>query len=68
MYHNNENPGETAQLGRPFFGWIARAMAALGDGAVGAILAERDRWALWLPAGMAAGAGFYFAWATEPAG
>ncbi|MBT3395622.1 MAG: ComEC family competence protein [Alphaproteobacteria bacterium] len=68
MYHNNENPGETAHLAQPIFGWIGRSLGLVLAAAVGAILAERDRWALWLPAGMASGAGFYYAWATEPAG
>jgi competence protein ComEC len=68
VYHNNENSSDTAALARPFFGWVARGMAAFRDGAVGAILAERDRWALWLPAGMGAGVGLYFTSATEPVG
>jgi hypothetical protein len=51
VYHNNENPSDTAGLARPFFAWIARRLELLLAEAVGAILAERERWALWLPAG-----------------
>ncbi|HWU25372.1 MAG TPA: ComEC/Rec2 family competence protein [Rhizomicrobium sp.] len=41
---------------------LARALST----AANAFLAERDRWALWLPAGVAFGIGIYFALPFEP--
>ncbi len=35
--------------------------------ALAAVLAERDRWALWLPAALGAGVGLYFVLPVEPA-
>lgn len=35
--------------------------------ALASVLAERDRWALWLPAALGAGVGLYFALPIEPA-
>jgi competence protein ComEC len=44
--------------------WPARAFSALTRAA----LAERERWPLWLPAGLGAGIGLYFALPFEPPG
>ena len=38
----------------------------LGGRLAAQLEAERDRWALWIPVGFAAGVGFYFAWDREP--
>ena len=67
VYHNNENRVKPAQIAGPNWRRMARALAGAWSGATEIILAERDRWALWLPPGMAAGAGLYFALMTEPA-
>ncbi len=40
--------------------------AALGAGFAAALLAERDRWALWLPVALASGVGLYFVLPVEP--
>jgi competence protein ComEC len=44
--------------------WPARAFSALTRAA----LAERERWPLWLPAGLGTGIGLYFALPFEPPG
>ena len=67
VYHNNENRVNPAQIAGPNWRRMVRALAGAWSGATEIILAERDRWALWLPPGMAAGAGLYFALMTEPA-
>jgi competence protein ComEC len=41
-------------------------LAGLARGFAAAIAAERDRWALWLPAIFGAGVGIYFALSVEP--
>lgn len=43
--------------------WLMRALRRCGR----ALTAERDRWALWLPVGLGAGIGLYFALPFEPA-
>jgi competence protein ComEC len=45
----------------------AGALRALPAEAAEAFLAERERWALWLPVAIGAGIAFYFALAAEPA-
>lgn len=40
--------------------------AALAAGLAAALLAERERWALWLPVGLGAGVGLYFLLPVEP--
>ena len=40
--------------------------AALGAGFAAALLAERERWALWLPVALASGVGLYFVLPVEP--
>ena len=42
--------------------WPRHAAASL----LGRLLAERERWGLWLPVGFAAGIGLYFALPSEP--
>jgi competence protein ComEC len=44
---------------------FVRLSGAVRSG-VAALLAERDRWALWLPVGLAVGIGLYFALPFEP--
>ena len=39
---------------------------ALGAGFAAALLAERERWALWLPVALASGVGLYFVLPVEP--
>ena len=64
VYHNNEIRVKPAKITGPIWGRMVRALVGVWSGA---ILAERDRWALWLPAGIAIGAGMYFALENEPA-
>jgi len=65
MAHRPFHPADVvgltgAQLGR-------RVMAAgLGSWLLGALLAERERWLLWLPVGLGAGIALYFALPREP--
>ena len=46
----------------PWGNAMARAFGLVGA----ALLAERDRWALWLPVALATGIGIYFALPSEP--
>ena len=46
----------------PWAAAIGRAFGVIGS----ALLAERDRWALWLPVALATGVGIYFALPSEP--
>ncbi len=46
---------------------LTRWPASLGGAIAAAALAERERWPLWLPAGLGTGIGLYFALPFEPA-
>lgn len=51
-----------------FLGLVPGGLAAALGWLAGQFLAERDRWALWLPVALGAGIGLYFALPREPAG
>ncbi len=46
---------------------VPRGRMAVGDWFVETLLAERDRWPLWIPVAMAVGIASYFALPMEPA-
>ena len=65
MAHRPLRPADVIGLATGVLG--RRTMAAsLGSRLVEALLAERERWLLWLPVGLGAGIALYFALPREP--
>ena len=60
-----ERPPEAPSAGQ---GKIARLVAALGRQLESALAAQRQRWPLWIPVALAAGAALYFVLPVEPHG
>lgn len=48
--------------------WLGPALRAAGRSLSAALLAERERWALWIPVLLGCGIGLYFALTVEPPG
>ena len=59
--------GAPLDLGAPGFEARAPAWRRASEALARALLAERERWVLWLPLALGAGTSFYFALRIEPA-
>ncbi len=66
MAHRSLGLPPTAPGVRPTLAWARGFGAGAAPWLVGRLLAERERWLLWLPVALALGIGLYFALPAEP--